>query len=167
MSGVRTRRPITILLVVAAALTALVAGATQAGAVPTASGATTFTLRLPSGGEAGTAAVIVCQGRSDLLLSSIAGNDYAQGTGTTTCPIPMTNVTAQTTLYVFEPLLNRFEPVSVGNYDSLPGRQTASSKTGEYLCTEMPREYVAATYHFARLNNATASGVSTSRVASC
>ncbi|MBB5960628.1 hypothetical protein FHS29_007256 [Saccharothrix tamanrassetensis] len=166
MSGAKTRRPAALLLVVAAALTALVAGATQAGAAPATSETTTFTLHLPSTDGKSAAAAIVCHGRSDLLVIRRSGNDYAQGTGRTDCPVTLHNVTAQTTLYQWSAPLSRWEPVSIGNYDSRPGRK-AESRTSGYRCTSTPRYYVASTFHYVRLGNQHATAVSTSRYAGC
>lgn len=166
MSGAKTRRPAALLLVVAAALTALVAGATQAGAAPTTSGTTTFTLRSPSGGGVSAAVAIVCEGRSLMVLNTQAGDDYARATGTTTCPVPITNVIAQTKLEKWSAPLGRWEVVSYGNYDSKPGR-FASSITGDHLCSEMPDYYQAVTYHQVRLNNQYAFGTSFSTFVSC
>ncbi|WP_414942656.1 hypothetical protein [Amycolatopsis sp. cmx-11-51] len=164
MSGTRTRRPAALLLAVAAALTALVAGGTQAGAAPATGGTTTFTLHFPSADGASAAATIVCQAKTTATI--IYGlDDSVYGTGTSKCPVAMTNLVAQTTLYQWSPDLGRWEPVSYGKYDSGPG-QNKESTTGEYLCAA-PRTYVASTYHFARLGNATATAVTTSQQRVC
>ncbi len=165
MPGARTRRPATLLVVVAT-LTALMAGATQAGAAPAASKTTTFTLHFPSVDGVSAAATIVCTARTNIALGQRLGDYYAYGTGVSECPVAMENLVAQTSLWKWSVDLARWDQVVIGNYANGPGKK-AESRTSDYYCGSEPHDYIAATYHFARLGNATATAVSTSPEVTC
>jgi hypothetical protein len=121
------------------------------------------TLRLTRGM---TSATIVCTASSLAAIRTWGGWNSVVGKGVSECPVRMDNLVAQTSLFEWDFFVGDWIEVRIGNYANGPGTK-AESETGEYTCRDEPRDYVAITFHHARLGNAYATAVTASAVTSC
>jgi hypothetical protein len=122
------------------------------------------TLRLTSRGM--TSATIVCTASSLAGIRTFGGWNSVVGKGLSECPVPVDNLVAQTSLFEWDFFVGDWIEVSVGNYANGPGTK-AESVTGEYTCRTESRDYVAITFHYARVGNAYATAVTASTIVPC
>jgi hypothetical protein len=111
-------------------------------------------------------ATIICTARSSAFIRTQGGLNSVFGRGSSTCPVAMTSLIAQTHLFEWNAFVGQYLEIRAGNYASGPGTEQVS-ETGEYTCNHEPRTYVAVTFHYARLGQAAATAVSQSATTSC
>lgn len=148
-----------------AAIAAAAAALSKLGPAGAVAQATPFTLR-PAKGGIGTDATIICTAGSDLFISSFGGLNSITARGTTTCPVVMDDLSAQTSLYEWNTFVGSYLRVSIGNLAYGPGTQQTSSVPG-WTCPTTAGTYVAFTFHTARRGSAAASTVSQSLPRAC
>lgn len=110
-----------------------------------------------SGSGSSTQLVVTCIARSILNTMGVQGFNYVIAESTTTCPVTIDYVAAQTWLFKYDTFLNEWIELTSGAPDGHPGL-LARSQTYQYACSIDDTLYATVGYHYVRLGQSTALG---------